>query len=87
MIKHRMFNIKRINTMNRTLVIILLVVVGIYCLPTLLAVAAAIFAIVIGVFGAILGVGISLVVTLLPVIIVGYLIWWLVRDNRRNRQY
>lgn len=73
--------------MNRTLVIILLVVVGIYCLPSLLALAATIFAIVIGVFGAILGVGISLVVTLLPVIIVGYLIWWLVRDNRRNRQY
>lgn len=73
--------------MNRTLVIILLVAVGIYCLPTLLAAIATIFAIVIGVFGAILGVGISLVVTLLPVIIVGYLIWWLVRDNRRNRQY
>lgn len=73
--------------MNRTLVIILLVAVGIYCLPTLLAAITTIFAIVIGVFGAILGVGISLVVTLLPVIIVGYLIWWLVRDNRRNRQY
>lgn len=73
--------------MNRTLVIILLVAVGIYCLPTLLAAIATIFAIVIGVFGAILGVGISLVVTLLPVIIVGYLIWWLVCDNRRNRQY
>ena len=73
--------------MNRSLVIILLVVVGIYYLPTLLAAIATVFAIVIGVFGAILGVGISLVVTLLPVIIVGYLIWWLVRDNRRNRQY
>lgn len=73
--------------MNRTLVIILLVIVGIYCLPTLLAAVATIFAIVIGIFGAILSVGISLVVTLLPVIIVGYLIWWLVRDNRRNHQY
>lgn len=73
--------------MNRTLVIILLVIAGIYCLPTLLTIAATIFAIVIGIFGAIVGIGISLVVTLLPVIIVGYLIWWLLRDNRRNRQY
>ncbi|MBU1308784.1 MAG: hypothetical protein KKE30_04525 [Gammaproteobacteria bacterium] len=73
--------------MNRTIVIILLVAVGIYCLPSLLALAATIFAIIIGIFGAIIGIGISLAVTLLPLIIFGYLLWWLVRDNRRSRQY
>ncbi|MEH8019063.1 hypothetical protein MN202_17630 [Rheinheimera muenzenbergensis] len=73
--------------MHRTIVIILLVAVGIYCLPSLLAMAATIFAIIIGIFGAIIGVGISLAVTLLPLIIFGYLLWWLVRDNRRSRQY
>lgn len=73
--------------MNRTIAIILLVAVGIYCLPTLLAIVATVFGVLIGVAGAILGIGISLLVTALPVIIVGYLIWWLVRDNRRSRQY
>ncbi|GGW52729.1 hypothetical protein [Alishewanella tabrizica] len=73
--------------MNRTLVIILLVAVGIYCLPTILAIIAGIFALAIGLVGAILGVGITLLVTLGPILLVGYLIWWLVRDNRRQRQY
>ena len=73
--------------MNRTLVIILLVAVGIYCLPTILAIIAGMFALDIGLVGAILGVGITLLVTLGPILLVGYLIWWLVRDNRRQRQY
>lgn len=73
--------------MHRTIVIILLVAVGIYCLPSLLALAATIFAIIIGIFGAVIGIAISLAVTLLPLIIFGYLLWWLVRDNRRSRQY
>jgi len=73
--------------MNRTLVIILLVAVGIYCLPTILAIIAGMFALAIGLVGAILGVGITLLVTLGPILLVGYLIWWLVRDNRRQRQY
>jgi hypothetical protein len=73
--------------MNRTLATILLIAVGIYCLPGLIALAATVFAIVLGVAGALIGVVISLVVTLLPLVIVGYLIWWLVRDNRRSRQY
>jgi hypothetical protein len=78
--------IKDIN-MTRTIAIVLLIIVGIYCLPTLLAILAAAFGIAMGIFGAILGVAISLAVTVLPVIIVGYLIWWLIRDNRRSRQY
>lgn len=72
--------------MNRTLATILLIAVGIYCLPGLIALAATVFAIVLGVAGAVIGVVISLVVTLLPLIIVGYLIWWLLRDNRHRRQ-
>lgn len=73
--------------MSRTIVIILLVAIGIYCLPGILALAATLFAIIVGIAGAVIGVGISLVVTLLPLIIMAYLIWWLVRDNRRRSQY
>ena len=73
--------------MNRTIAIVLLIIIGIYCLPSVVAIVGTVFGIVVGVAGAILGVGISLLITLLPVIIVGYLIWWLVRDNRRGRQY
>ena len=73
--------------MTRTLAIVLLIIVGIYCLPSVLAILATVFTVAVGIFGAILGVVVSLIVTLLPIIIVGYLIWWLVRDNRRNRQY
>ena len=74
-------------TMTRTLAIVLLIIVGIYCLPSVLAILATVFAVAVGLFGAILGVAVSLAVTLLPIIIVGYLIWWLVCDNRRSRQY
>ena len=73
--------------MTRTLAIVLLIIVGIYCLPSVLAILATVFAVTVGLFGAILGVAVSLAVTLLPIIIVGYLIWWLIRDNRRSRQY
>ncbi|WP_166836816.1 hypothetical protein [Rheinheimera pleomorphica] len=73
--------------MTRTLAIVLLIIVGIYCLPSVLAILATVFAVAVGLFGAILGVAVSLAVTLLPIIIVGYLIWWLIRDNRRSRQY
>lgn len=73
--------------MNRTVVIILLVILGIYCLPTILAIIAGIFALAIGLVGAILGIGITFLVTLAPILIVAYLIWWLVRDNRRNAKY
>lgn len=73
--------------MNRTVVIILLVILGIYCLPTILAIIAGIFALAVGLVGAILGIGITFLVTLAPILIVAYLIWWLVRDNKRNRQY
>ncbi|GAB2907331.1 hypothetical protein GCM10027181_03020 [Rheinheimera gaetbuli] len=40
-----------------------------------LAVAVTVFALSVGIASAIIGVGISLVVTLLPLIIVGYLVW------------
>ncbi|WP_423187390.1 hypothetical protein ACO1PK_04040 [Alishewanella sp. d11] len=73
--------------MNRTLVIVLLVIVGIYCLPTIFAIIAGIFALAVGLVGAILGIAITFLVTLAPVLLVGYLIWWLVRDNKRSRQY
>jgi len=73
--------------MNRTLVIILLVAVGIYCLPTLLAIVATIFALAVGLVGAVIGIGITFLVTLAPILIVAYLVWWLVRDNRRHRQH
>lgn len=73
--------------MNRTIVIILLVAVGIYCLPSLIAIAATIFGLLIGLVGAVIGIGLTLLFTVLPLVILGYLIWWLVRDNKRGRQY
>lgn len=73
--------------MNRTLVIILLVAVGIYCLPSLIAIAATILGLLIGLVGAVIGIGLTLLFTVLPLVILGYLIWWLVRDNKRSRQY
>ena len=73
--------------MNRTLVIVLLVAVGIYCLPTVFAIIATVFALAIGLMGAILGIGISILVTVLPLLLVGYLVWWLLRDNRKQQNY
>jgi phage shock protein PspC (stress-responsive transcriptional regulator) len=71
--------------MNRTIAIILLVAVGIYCLPTLLGIVASAFGIAVGVAGAIFGVGISLLFTVLPYLILAYVIWWLVREKRSNQ--
>lgn len=73
--------------MNRTIVIILLVAVGIYCLPSLIAITATIFGLLIGLVGAVIGIGVTLLFTVLPLVILGYLVWWLVRDNKRSRQY
>lgn len=73
--------------MNRTLAIILLVALGIYCLPTLFAIVATIFVLAIGLLGAIIGISITFLVTLAPIVLVAYLVWWLVRDNKRRRQY
>ncbi|MDP4946289.1 MAG: hypothetical protein NWQ42_00215 [Alishewanella sp.] len=69
--------------MNRTLATILIIAIGIYCLPTLLAILATVFAVIMGVIGAIIGIGVSLAVTVLPLLILGYLVWWLVRDKRQ----
>jgi phage shock protein PspC (stress-responsive transcriptional regulator) len=71
--------------MNRTIAIILLVAVGIYCFPTLLGIIASAFGIAVGMAGAIFGVGISLLFTLLPYVILAYVIWWLVHDKRSSK--
>lgn len=73
--------------MNRTLVIVLLVAIGIYCLPTLLAIAATIFGLALGLVGAVIGIGISVLVTLAPLVLIAYLVWWIVRDNKRRTGY
>jgi hypothetical protein len=71
--------------MNRTIAIVLLVAVGIYCLPTLLAIIGTVLGIIVGVAGAIFGVGISLLFSVLPYVILAYVIWWLVREKRCNQ--
>lgn len=73
--------------MSRVIVIILAIALGIYCFPTIVAVAAGLFAAIIGVAATIFGVAVSLAFTILPYLLFAYLIWWLVRDNRRSRQH
>lgn len=73
--------------MNRTIVIILLVAVGIYCLPTLLALVGGGIGIIAGIAATLFGVAISLIFNILPYIILAYLIWWLVRDNCGKHQH
>ena len=71
--------------MNKTIVAILVVALGIYCFPALIGMVAAAFGIAVGVLATLFSIGVSLLFTVLPYIILGYLIWWLVRDNRRSR--
>lgn len=71
--------------MNRTIAIILVIALGLYCFPTLIGVVATAFGVAVGIAGTLFGVGVSLVFSVLPYIILAYLIWWLVRDNRRSR--
>ena len=73
--------------MSRVIVIILAVALGIYCFPAIVAAAAGLFAVMVGVAATIFSVAISLAVTVLPYLLFAYLIWWLVRDNRRSRQH
>jgi hypothetical protein len=73
--------------MNKTVIIILAVVLGIYCLPTILAIIGSVFGILLGLVAAVLGIGITAIFTLLPLLLFGWLVWWLVRDNRKQRQY
>lgn len=73
--------------MNKTIVIILAVALGIYCLPTILAIIGSVFAILIGLVAALFAIGITAVVTLAPLLLFVWLIWWLVRDNRKQQQY
>jgi hypothetical protein len=70
--------------MNRTIAIILLIALGLYCFPVIFGVVAGAFAIVIGIAAAVFAAGLSLLFTLLPYIILAYLIWWLLRDNRQH---
>lgn len=71
--------------MNRTLAIILVVALGIYCFPTLIGVVATAFGVAVGVAGTLFGIGVSLLFSVLPYVILAYLIWWLIRDNRHSR--
>ena len=72
--------------MNRTIAIILLIAVGIYCFPTILGAVAAAFGIAVGLAATLLGVGLSVFFTVLPYLLLAYVIWWLIRDNR-SRQH
>jgi len=72
--------------MNRTIAIILLIAVGIYCFPAILAAVAGAFGIAVGLAATLLGVGLSVLFTVLPYLILAYVIWWLIRDNR-SRQH
>jgi phage shock protein PspC (stress-responsive transcriptional regulator) len=73
--------------MNRTIAIILLIAVGIYCFPGILAAIAAAFGLAVGLAATLLGVGLSVFFTVLPYLVLAYVVWWLVRDNRRQRQH
>lgn len=73
--------------MNKTIVIILLVLLGLYCLPTLLAIVGAMFGIIVGLIAAVFAIGLTFLVTLGPVLLFIALLWWLIRDTRRQRQY
>ena len=46
--------------MTRTLAIVLLIIVGIYCLPSVLAILATVFAVAVGIFHRLIGLGIDL---------------------------
>jgi len=70
--------------MNRTIALILVIALGLYCFPTLIGVVATAFGVAIGIAGTLFGVGVSLMFSVLPYIILAYLVWWLVRDNRRS---
>lgn len=72
--------------MNRTIAIILLIAVGIYCFPAILGAVAGAFGIAVGLAATLLGVGLSVLFTVLPYLILAYVIWWLIRDNR-SRQH
>lgn len=72
--------------MNRTIAIILLIAVGIYCFPGILGAIAGAFGIAVGLAATLLGVGLSVLFTVLPYLLLAYVIWWLIRDNR-SRQH
>lgn len=72
--------------MNRTIAIILLIAVGIYCFPAILGAVAGAFGIAVGLAATLLGVGLSVLFTVLPYLILAYVIWLLIRDNR-SRQH
>ncbi|SNY54654.1 hypothetical protein SAMN06297280_2701 [Arsukibacterium tuosuense] len=73
--------------MNKTIVIIIAVALGIYCLPTILAIIGSVFAVLIGLVAAVFAIGLTAFVTLAPLLIFVWLVWWLVRDKRKPQQY
>jgi hypothetical protein len=73
--------------MKNTIVIILAVILGIYCLPTILAIIGSVFGILLGLVTAVLALGITAIFTLAPLLLFVWLVWWLVRDNRKQRHY
>lgn len=70
--------------MSRTIAIVLVVILGLYCFPTIIGVVAGAFGMLVGLAASVFGAGLGMAFTLLPYLILGYLIWWLIRDNRRQ---
>ncbi len=73
--------------MNKTVVIILAVLLGIYCLPAIIAIIGSVFGILLGLVAAVFAIGLTAIFTLAPLLLFVWLVWWLVRDTRKQRQY
>jgi hypothetical protein len=73
--------------MNKTVIIIIAVALGIYCLPTILAIIGSVFGLMLGLIAAVFAIGITAIVTLAPLLLFVWLVWWLLRDNRKTQQY
>ena len=70
--------------MSRTIAIVLVVILGLYCFPTIVGIVAGALGMLVGLAASVFGAGLGMAFTLLPYLILGYLIWWLIRDNRRQ---
>lgn len=73
--------------MNKTVIIIIAVALGIYSLPTILAIMGSVFGLMLGLIAAVFAIGITAIVTLAPLLLFVWLVWWLLRDNRKTQQY
>ena len=70
--------------MSRTIAIVLVVILGLYCFPTIVGIVAGALGMLVGLAASVFGAGLGMAFTLLPYLILGYLIWWLIRDHRRQ---